>query len=171
MERDLATLLKDAAPKPQQPPAPEAARRRASRIRAVRHAIGGVATLAVVAVSVLVGPQLLTPRVDTILAPGPGHVTVSVFLMDEATVTDQTAIEEELRSEPAVITYRYQSKSQTYEQFAEQYADDPVLLDSVSPEELPASYQVVVDNQEAARDLMTRLGDMRGVDHAAIIDP
>jgi cell division protein FtsX len=75
------------------------------------------------------------------------------------------------RRHVAVVSYRYQSKSKTYEQFAEQYADDPALLDRVSPEELPASYQVVVNDQEAARDLMIRLGDMRGVDHATIIDP
>jgi len=74
------------------------------------------------------------------------EVKVTVYFKDEFTEDKIKALVDELQKNPRVRDIKYVSKQQAYEIFKEENKNDPVILDALSPDILPASLYVRTKN-------------------------
>lgn len=78
------------------------------------------------------------------------EVEVSIFLEDEL-VSDETqraSLEQELRNNSEVENVVYESKEEAYEKAQQIFANDDAVLDSIGPNDLPASFRVSLVDPE-----------------------
>ncbi|MBK9180891.1 MAG: ABC transporter permease [Acidimicrobiales bacterium] len=104
-----------------------------------------IASLLTVAVSLsLVGAALLLRQgVQNATLRWQGGIEFIVFLNPEATPEQTEAIGRALEENPEVDEVKYVSQQEAYEEFQVLFRNSPEMVDSVSPEVLPASYRVV----------------------------
>ena len=77
-----------------------------------------------------------------------------VWLTPEAMPDSVQAIADWLGHNPAVAAYSYVDREATYAEFAEYYADNPEVLELVSPDQLPTSFRVATtDPAGVSRDV------------------
>jgi cell division transport system permease protein len=69
-------------------------------------------------------------------------VEVSVFLKDDVTDAQRTAIDSELKSDPLVKSYIHETKQQAWQKFQTQFKDAPDLVAATKPDSLPESFRV-----------------------------
>lgn len=75
-------------------------------------------------------------------------VQVSIFLADDVTDEQRTAIEQELDASPEVADFIYESKEQAYLRFQQQFAQQPELVENTPADALPESFRVELVNPE-----------------------
>jgi cell division transport system permease protein len=122
-----------------------------------------IALVVVVAISLsLLGTGLLfVKQVNNTRTYWQGKVQLSVYLCGKTSVSAQcakngpvtqsqlTQIEQELKSNPTVARVFYQSAQQNYQQFRQEFSQNPSFVDSVSSGDIPASFEVKLKNTEA----------------------
>ena len=122
-----------------------------------------VALVVVVAISLsLLGTGLLfVKQVDHTRALWQNRIELSVYLCSQtpltprctkngpATAAQTDQVRKTLTSLPQVVTVTYQSAAQAYAQFRKEFADQPELVSSVQPGDIPASFAVKLKNAEA----------------------
>jgi cell division transport system permease protein len=136
-----------------------------------RNLLMTVAVVLSVAVSlVLLGAALLV-RDQVHLAAGYwyGRIEVSIFLCDGSkcpAITDDQLqnLRTELENDPLVKEVFYESKREAYERFREMFADQPDFVDSVSPEALPASYRVSLNDPTQFTAIRDKYGAQPGIE-------
>jgi cell division transport system permease protein len=114
-----------------------------------------VAVILSVTVSLtLLGASLLLSRqVDLAAGDWADRIEVSIFLCDgrqcaEITPEQRAELEASLEAEPVVDEVFYESKQQAYERFRDQFKDEPELIETVTPDALPASFRVKLEDPE-----------------------
>jgi len=75
-------------------------------------------------------------------------VQVSIFLTDDVTDSQRTAIESGLDGSGEIQTFLYESKAEAYERFKLQFREQPELVNSTPPDALPESFRVQLINPE-----------------------
>jgi cell division transport system permease protein len=75
-------------------------------------------------------------------------VQVSIFLADDVTDEQRSAIETQLADSPEVASYLYESKEEAYERFRQQFSQQPELVDNTPQDALPESFRVELVNPE-----------------------
>jgi cell division transport system permease protein len=75
-------------------------------------------------------------------------VQVSIFLADDVTDEQRTAIETQLKDSPEVKSYIYESKAEAYERFKQQFSQQPELVENTPEDALPESFRVELKNPE-----------------------
>ena len=75
-------------------------------------------------------------------------VQVSIFLADDVTDEQRTAIETQLKDSPEVKNYIYESKDEAYERFKQQFSQQPELVENTPADALPESFRVELVNPE-----------------------
>ena len=75
-------------------------------------------------------------------------VQVSIFLTDDVTDDQRSAIEQKLKASDEVKNFVYESKDEAYKRFKEQFAQQPDLVNNVGPDALPESFRVELVNPE-----------------------
>jgi cell division transport system permease protein len=75
-------------------------------------------------------------------------VQVSIFLADDVTDEQRSAIESQLDGSPEVASYLYESKEEAYERFRQQFSQQPELVDNTPQDALPESFRVELVNPE-----------------------
>lgn len=168
MTIDLRTALHVAAPQPQRPFDPRPLRRRAQQIRRRRRGLAAAGAALVLAPAAVTLSPYLTPPGTVLSTPVDETVDLTVFLSDRMSDAARVDLEERLRAEPAVVSVRFESRQDAYEQFARQHADEPELLETVTPDMLPEAFRVQVRDRDAALKLRQRLDDEPGVDAARL---
>jgi cell division transport system permease protein len=122
-----------------------------------------IALVVVVAISLsLLGTGLLfVKQVNNTRTYWQGKVQLSVYLCGKTSVSSQcakngpvtqsqlTQIEQELKSNPDVARVFYQSAQQNYQQFRQEFSQNPSFVDSVSSGDIPASFEVKLKNTQA----------------------
>lgn len=76
---------------------------------------------------------------DYLLGEG---VDVIVFLQPDVRTSVLDEINDELESEPAVESVEFFDQRESYEEFQKFFADEPELVDSVTPDILPPSFRL-----------------------------
>lgn len=100
---------------------------------------------------------------------------IEIFLYDDATDEQLTAIEDMVRSKEGVLSILYKSKDQALESYKEQWGDEAYLLDGLEKDNpLPNSYIVQLKDIEYADAIVDEAKKMNGVEkvnyHKEIID-
>ncbi|MGY1771683.1 permease-like cell division protein FtsX [Blastococcus sp. SYSU D00813] len=78
-------------------------------------------------------------------------VQVSIFLADDVTPEQRTAVETQLQSlqdDGEVKSYLYESKEDAYERFQQQFSQQPELVQNTPADALPESFRVELVNPE-----------------------
>jgi len=75
-------------------------------------------------------------------------VQVSIFLSDNVTDQQRAAIASELKSSPEVKHYIYESKTEAYARFKQQFSQQPELVQNTPADALPESFRVELVNPE-----------------------
>ena len=121
-----------------------------------------IALVVVVAISLsLLGTGLLfVKQVDNTRTYWQGKVEISVYLCTStspstqcrqngpATPSEIAAIGQNLRSLPEVEHVYYESQSQAYQNFKQDFSQDPSFVSTVSPGEIPNSFEVKLKNPD-----------------------
>ncbi|MDR2984958.1 MAG: permease-like cell division protein FtsX [Nocardiopsaceae bacterium] len=138
-----------------------------------------VALIVVVAISLsLLGTGLLfVKQVNHTRALWQNKVELSIYLCDNnplspqctkngpATPAQTAQIKSTLQQLPQVVNVTFRTQTQNLEQFKKQFADDPVFVQSVLPGDIPASFQVKLQNaQTDAAPVSAAVTGMQGVD-------
>lgn len=136
-----------------------------------RNLLMTVAVVLSVAVSLtLVGAAvLLRDQVELAAGYWTGRIEVSIFLCDGRTCPaitpeQQAALEQALRAEPVVAEVYYESKEEAYQRFREQFRNQPDLVETVTPDVLPASFRVKLHDPEQFEVIRDRFQAMPGVE-------
>jgi cell division transport system permease protein len=75
-------------------------------------------------------------------------VQVSIFLSDKATDQQRNAIETQLKNSPEVKHFIYESKTEAYARFKQQFSQQPELVQNTPADALPESFRVELVNPE-----------------------
>ena len=122
-----------------------------------------IALIVVVAISLsLLGTGLLfVKQVDNTRTYWQGRVQLSIYLCTAtsvspqctkngpATAAEMVQIEHDLKQLPQVVSVSYESQSQAYARFRQEFSQDPSFVGSVSKGDIPNSFQVKLKNTEA----------------------
>lgn len=136
------------------------ARRRISGTVAVLIMASSLLTLAIF--------SLVTINLDRALQLLRGDTDVSVFLLDDIHPADQELLEKDLLNTRGVREVRFVSPEQALQSFRAELEGDADLLDALSVNPLPASFEVTLDplaqDSEEVDDLVTSLSGYPGVE-------
>ena len=135
-----------------------------------RNLLMTVATIVTVTVSLaLLGMGLLVQRqVSLAQRVLYAQVEVSIFLLDDISREQLASLERELRANPVVQDVIYVSKEQAYEDFQRMSNGDEVMLASVGPDVLPASFRVKLTDPQQYPVVASQFAGYPGIDE--IID-
>jgi hypothetical protein len=92
------------------------------------------------------------------------EVSASVFLRDDATDLQISAIEQELAAVPGSGSVSFESKEQAYEEFKEIFKDQPELVEGVAPDALPASFRVALEHPAAYSAVQEAMAGLPGIE-------
>jgi len=148
-----------------------------------------IALIVVVAISLsLLGTGLLfVKQVDNTRTYWQGRVQLSIYLCTAtsvspqctkngpATATEMAQIQQDLKRLPQVVSVRYESQSQAYERFKEEFSQDQSFVSSVSKGDIPNSFQVKLRNTQTDFPVVAETVDGRPgvdqiVDDSSILD-
>lgn len=106
-----------------------------------------------VSLTLLGASLLLSKQVDLAAGDWADKIEVSIFLCDgrscaEITPEQREELQGSLEQEPVVEQVFYESKQEAYERFKEQFKDEPELVETVTPDALPASFRVKLQDPE-----------------------
>lgn len=103
-----------------------------------------LASVMTVAVSLgLVGGSLMVQQgVDRATRRWQGGIEFIVFLNPGASQDQVDALRDDLTKNPSIDTVSFVDKNQAYAEFKELFRDSPEMIQSVTPDILPASYRV-----------------------------
>jgi cell division transport system permease protein len=112
---------------------------------------------------------LLREQVDLAAGEWTGKIEVSIYLCDGATcpaITDgqRESLEQQLRDNPLVAQVFYESKQDAYQLFLERFKDQPDLIETVSPDALPASFRVKLRDPEQFGAIKEQYDAVAGVE-------
>jgi cell division transport system permease protein len=133
-----------------------------------------IALVVVVAISLsLLGTGLLfVKQVDNTRTYWQGKVEISIYLCTATSVSAQcrqngpvtsselSSISSDLHGLPQVEHVYYQSQSQAYQSFRHDFSQDPSFVSTVSPGEIPPSFEVKLKNPDT--DFQTVYGAVAG---------
>lgn len=91
------------------------------------------------------------------------EVEVSIYLNGDITPEQRTAIDTELKADPLVREYAYESKEQAYDNFKKIFADAPDMVESVGPNEMPESFRVSLIDPLKFEEINETYKDAEGV--------
>lgn len=127
-----------------------------------------VAAAVAVAISLsLFGAVLLFQRiVSNVTTQWQNDVVMNVFLKDDAAANnaDVKRIDEEIRGYKEVKDVSYVNKKDAYDEFRTMFGNQPELVESVTPETLPASFRVSLNDNETLETVQERIRTIAGVD-------
>lgn len=119
---------------------------------------------AAIALVLLGGVMLIGDLVQGFTGELEERVEVQVFLTEEITEDQQDGIRNTLTDLEVVGDVDYVSKAEAFEEWKERYANEPVLVENVDEETLPASFRVAMEDPERVDVIRSKLGDNPAVE-------
>ena len=118
-----------------------------------------LASILTVTVSLaLVGASLMAQQgVERATQRWQGGIEFIVFLNPEASQDQINAVGDDLRKNPQIQNVTFVDKQQAYTEFKELFRDSPEMIESVTPDILPASFRV--EPKDKTAEVITALSD------------
>ncbi len=131
-----------------------------------RNLLMTLATVMTVTVTLtMVGASLLVQRqVDLAQRVLYADVEVSIFLEDSITPEQQATLEADLRAQQVVDEVIYESKDDAFANAQEIFAEDPLILEGLTPDVLPASFRVKLTAPEEFGVIASLFSGRPGID-------
>lgn len=134
-----------------------------------RNGFMSFASISTVAVSLLVLGMFLLIFLNTnnLAKYLESQVQISVYMQDEATDEDLSAVRKKLSSLPGVEKVTLITKEEALARFKERLGDQEQLLDSLGKDNpFPSSFDVQVDNPERIKEITPQINDLDKVETA-----
>lgn len=123
------------------------------------------AVLTVAFAMLFVGSTMMIWRVfENVTARWKNDVQINAFLVDDATQSQISAAEVEIREWNEVKSVTFVSKEEALEEFREMFADQEQLVDSVTADTLPASFRIALHDPNTLPQVQNRLEKVVGVE-------
>jgi cell division transport system permease protein len=124
-----------------------------------RNALVAFAAISTMFISLFLlgGSLLVTKQVRLLAGEWASKVEVSVFLRDDASPDQVTALNSKIAGLPEVQTHYFESKEQAYERFRRLFQDSPTLVNNVQPESMPQSFRIKLVDPEQFAVIRARL--------------
>jgi FtsX extracellular domain len=97
-------------------------------------------------------------------APGGFGYDAEVFMKAGASAADTNAVRSALQSDPAVADFQFVSTTDAYAIFKRDFADQPALVESTKPSDLPASFRILLETGRSETAFEAPYRHARGVD-------
>ena len=114
--------------------------------------IAGIITVAI-SLFLFGGILLVSATVDHGTQQWKHGIELEIFMKVGATHTEVQTIESALKSDPQVKSYKYLSQQDAYDIFKKDFADQPALVESTKPSDLPESFRVAPIKAEQTQPL------------------
>jgi cell division transport system permease protein len=100
-------------------------------------------------------------KVATHEFPGDHHVIIYLDRDVEDDVLEQ--IESTLREHPLTEEIQFESQAEAWDKFQDTFSDQPDLVDSVNPEDLPSAFRVRLTDSDRSEEFIQEFEDVEGV--------
>jgi cell division transport system permease protein len=124
-----------------------------------RNALVAFAAISTMFISLFLlgGSLLVTKQVRLLAGEWASKVEVSVFLRDDASPDQITALNNKIADLPEVQTHYFETKQQAYERFRRLFEDSPTLVNNVDAESMPQSFRIKLVDPEQFAVIRARL--------------
>src|ERR671921_1123075 len=92
-----------------------------------------------------------------------GEIEVSIFLREDVTDAQRTAINQAIDSNPLVQSKEYETREQAFEKFKVLWRDSPDFIKSVGPDSLPESFRVKLKDPEQYKAFADQMHGQQGI--------
>jgi cell division transport system permease protein len=92
-----------------------------------------------------------------------GEIEVSIFLREDVTEAQRTAINQAIDANPLVESKTYETRQQAFEKFKVLWRDSPDFIESVTPESLPESFRVKLKDPEQYAAFADQIKGQQGI--------
>ena len=92
-----------------------------------------------------------------------GGVELEIFMQPNASPGESAAVERQLSQMGDVKSFKYFDQQMSYQEFKKMFANQPTMVDSVNPSDLPPSYRVVPAQASDAGAIGTQFTNYPGV--------
>jgi cell division transport system permease protein len=120
-----------------------------------------------IALAFLGGAWLFNKQINATKDYWFGKIQISVFLTKDVTQPERDAIRSQLEALPQVDKVFYESKSEAYIHFKQQFKSVPALVKNTDPSALPESYRVKLKDPKKFAIVASAVQNMPGVDQVA----
>lgn len=93
-----------------------------------------------------------------------GKVEVSIYLKGDVTAAQRDQLRDELVAMPEVERVLFESKEEAYERFKTQFEDTPEIVENTSPDVLPESFRVKLEDPKKFDVVASAFAERPGVD-------
>jgi cell division transport system permease protein len=131
--------------------------------RNVLMTIAGIATVAV-SLALFGGILMLSKWVDHGTEVIKGGVTLEVFMTVKATDQQIAGVEQALKDDVNVKSYRHLTKADAYSEFKRIFRRNPDLVNSIRAQDLPESFRVVPKRAELTETVQGEFKTQQGVE-------
>ncbi|MCU1467386.1 MAG: cell division protein [Actinomycetia bacterium] len=114
--------------------------------------IAGIITVAI-SLFLFGGILLVSATVDHGTQQWKHGIELEIFMKVGATHTEVQTIENALKTDPQVKSYKYLSQLDAYNIFKKDFSDQPALVESTKPSDLPESFRVAPTKAELTQPL------------------
>ncbi|HUQ40815.1 MAG TPA: permease-like cell division protein FtsX [Acidimicrobiales bacterium] len=117
----------------------------------------------IVSLSLLGGALLLKQGVSKATLQWRGGVELSIYLLPNASPSQSGAVERELKGLEEVKKVTYLDQQAAFKEFKTMFANDPDIVESLTPQDLPPAYRVVPKKAEFVESIGDRFKKRPGV--------
>ena len=116
-----------------------------------------------VSLTMLGASVLMYMQVDQMKTYYYGEIEVSIFLREDVTEAQRTAINQAIETNPLVLSKTYETREQAFEKFKVLWRDSPDFVKSVGPDSLPESFRVKLKDPEQYQGFSAQIKDLPGI--------
>jgi cell division transport system permease protein len=116
-----------------------------------------------VSLTMLGASVLMYMQVDRMKTFYYGESEVSIFLREDVTDAQRTAINQALDTNPLVQSKEYETREQAFEKFKVLWRDSPDFIKSVGPDSLPESFRVKLKDPEKYKQFADEIQGQQGI--------
>ena len=116
-----------------------------------------------VSLTMLGASVLLYMQVDQMKNYYYGEIEVSIFLREDVSDAQRTAINQAIDSNPLVESKTYETREQAYQKFLVLWRDSPDFIKSVGPDSLPESFRVKLKDPEQYKAFADQMQGQQGI--------
>ncbi|GID98201.1 permease-like cell division protein FtsX [Amorphoplanes digitatis] len=116
-----------------------------------------------VSLTMLGASVLMYMQVDQMKTYYYGEIEVSIFLREDVTEAQRTAINQAIEADPLVLSKTYETREQAFEKFKVLWRDSPDFVKSVGPDSLPESFRVKLKDPEQYQAFSGQIKNLPGI--------
>ena len=116
-----------------------------------------------VSLTMLGASVLMYLQVDQMKTYYYGEIQVSIFLREDVSEAQRTAINQAIDTDPLVLSKTYETRAEAFEKFKVLWRDSPDFVKSVGPDSLPESFRVKLKDPEQYQAFAENIKGLPGI--------